>query len=250
VPRSPGTPELSSEGFYVFSGGGLELVIDPRSASVLRLSLEGQNALAPPASRANGYAAELEGSTLVLKGSTDGPTKRFRLDAARRSVEVTTTLGNATTGTLVVGTVDLHRVPSAGGLTFFPGTRELLPWSTLRLDVRQPIVWFSHDQARDAATVEASVPSSEGWVATINAGLVMVKVVADAAKPIISVASAYDAGTRLRPWVEIGERVQFELPAGATTTSTVRLFLRKLPPTIAAKSGNQELVGFVRGIIQ
>jgi len=250
VPRLPGTPDLTSDGLYVFTGGGLELVVDPHTSTVARLSLDGKNALVAPEPRATSASAELEGSTLVLKGSADGVTKRFRLDTARRSVEVTYTLVNATTSTLRAGTLDFHRVPSAGGLTFFPGTPKLLPGSTLKLNVWQPVIWFAHDQPRDTATVEGSVESSEGWVASVNDGLVVVKVVTDTPKPIISVASAYDARTKLRPWVEIGERTQFELGPGATATSTVRLFLRKLPPTIAAKSGNQELVGFVRGIIQ
>jgi hypothetical protein len=250
VPRLPGTPELSSEGLYVFSGGGIELVVDPHSGNLLRLSLDGKDALVPPDAHANGYTAQLQGSALVLKGSADGVTKSIRLDTARRSVEVTYTRVNATSSTLRAGTLDFHRVASAGGLTFFPGTPKLLPGSTLKLNVWQPVVWFAHDQARDAATIEASVAGSEGWVASVTNGLVVVKVVDDSAKPIISVASAYDAASKHRPWVEIGERTSFELPPGATATSTLRLFVRKLPPMIAPKSGNQELVGFVRGIIQ
>lgn len=251
VARLPGTPELSSDGLYVFNGGGIELLVDPRSGSLLRLSLDGKSALLSPDPQPNRYTAQLEGSVLVLTGAADEATKRIRLDTARRSVELTYTRVNATTGTLHAGTLDFHRVPSAGGLTFFPAAgSKLLPGSTLKLNVWQPVVWFGHDQARDPATVEASVASSEGWVASVNDGLVVVKVVDDTAKPIISVASAYDTATTLRPWVEIGARTEFELPPGATATSTVRLFLRKLPPSIAPKAGNQELVGFVRGIIQ
>ena len=250
LPRLPGTPVLTSEGLYLFSGGGMELAVDPRTGGVVRLSVDGKNVLVAAEPHGSGYAALLEGSTLVLKGSADGVTKRFRLDTARRSVEVTYTLVNATSGTLRAGALDFHRVSSPGGLTFFPGTPKLLPGSTLKLNVWQPVVWFVHDQVHDPAMVEASVESTEGWVASVVDGLVVVKVVTDATKAIISVASAYDAATKLRPWVEIGERTQFELIPGATATSTVRLFLRRLPPTIAAKSGNQELVGFVRGIIQ
>ena len=250
VPRLPGTPDLTGDGLYLFTGGGIELSVDPRMGHVVRLSLDGKNVLIAPEPRPATYSAELEGSTLVLKAAADGATKRFRLDTARRSVEVTYTLVNATSGTLRAGALDFHRVPSAGGLTFFPGTPKLLPGSTLQLNVWKPVVWFVHDQPRDPTMVEASVESSEGWVASVNDGLVVVKVVTDAAKPIISVASGYDAATKLRPWVEIGEQTQFELLPGGSVTSTVRLFLRKLPPTIAAKSGNQELVGFVRGIIQ
>jgi hypothetical protein len=216
----------------------------------VRLSLDGKDAVIAPEPKTDNYSAELEGSTLVLKGAGGAMTKRFRLDTARRAVEVTYTVVNGSAGTLRASAMDYHRVPSAGGLTFFPGTPKLLPGSTLKLNVWQPVIWFQHDQTRDATTVEASVDSSEGWVASVNDGLLLVKVVNDAAKPTISIASAYDAATKRRPWVEIGERSSFELTPGAAASSNVRLFVRRLPPSIAAKPGNQELVGFVRGIIQ
>jgi hypothetical protein len=250
VPRLPGTPGLTKEGLYSFTGGGLELAVDPRSGSVVRLSLEGKDALLPPEAKPEGYLAELEGSTLVLKGSAGGMTKRFRLDTARRSVEVTYTFVNATAGAVHASAADFHRVPSAAGLTFFPGLPKLLPGSTLKLNVWQPVVWFAHDQARDAKAVEASVDGSEGWVASVHDGLLLVKVVSDSTRPLISIASAYDAATKQRPWVEIGTSTSLDLAPGATATCNVRLFLRKLPANLVLKSGNQELVGFVRGIIQ
>jgi hypothetical protein len=250
VPRLPGTPDLGKDGLYVFTGGGIELAVDPHSGSMVRLSLEGKSALALPEASTDRYNAEVEGSTLILKGSAGGLTKRFRLDTARRSVEVTRTLENATTKPLQAGTVDACRVASTGGLTFFPGAPKLLPGSTLKLNVWQPVVWFAHDQPRDTATVEASVESTEGWVASVNDGLLLVEVFGDAPKPTIVIASAYDAKTKLRPWVEIGGRSGFELAPGASATSNVRWFLRRLPSSIAAKPGNQELVGFVRGVIQ
>jgi hypothetical protein len=250
VPRLPGTPDLTKDGLYLFTGGGIELLVDPHSGSVVRLSLDGKSALVQPETSPDNYAAELEGSTLILKGAAGGLTKRYRLDTARRSVEVTYTLENTTTKPFHASSTDFHRVPSSGGLTFFPGAQKLLPGSTLKLNVWQPVVWFPHDQIRDTATVEASVDSTEGWVASLNDGLLLVKVFGDAPRPTIVIASAYDPATKQRPWVEIGARSSFELLPGASATSNVRLFLRKLPTSIAAKPGNQELVGFVRGVIQ
>jgi hypothetical protein len=250
LPRLPGTPDLTKDGLYSFTGGGLELAVDPRSGSVVRLSLDGKDALLPREAKPEGYFAELEGSTLVLKGSAGGMTKRFRLDTARRSVEVTYTFVNASAAAVHASATDFHRIPSAAGLTFFPGAPKLLPGSTLKLNVWQPVVWFAHDQARDTKAVEASVDSSEGWVASGYDGLLLVKVVSDSTRPLISIASAYDGETKLRPWVEIGTSTGFDLAPGATATCNVRLFLRKLPANLLLKSGNQELVGFVRGVIQ
>ena len=251
VPRLPGTPDLTSEGLYVFSGGGIELAVDPTNARVRRLALDGKNAVIPAADSPGNFTAELEGSTLVLKGALGQRTKRFRLDTARRSVEVTYTLTNETTETTRhTGLSDVYRVPSAGGLTFFPGAPQSLVGSTLKLNVWQRMVWFSHDQAREPKALEASFDSTEGWVASVSDGLVLVTVFGETQKPFVKLASAYDATTKQRPWVEIEQTAVVDLSPGSSMTTTVRLFLRKLPPSIAAKPGNQELVGFVRGIIQ
>lgn len=250
VPRLPGTPDLTKDGQYVFTGGGIELTVEPRSGNIVRLSLEGKEALLAPEPKPDVFSAELEGSTLVLKSAAGGLSKRFRLDTARRSVEVTYTVANASSATLRASVADFHRVPSAAGLSFFPGAGKLLPGSTLKLNVWQPVVWLAHDQIWDTKAVEASVDSAEGWVANVHGGLVLVKVVSDSARPLVSIAAAYDAATKQRPFIEIGERSSFDVAPGASAACNVRLFVRKLPPNMAAKSGNPELVGFVRGVIQ
>ena len=250
VPRLPATPDLTKEGLYSFAGGGLELTVDPRSGNAVRFTLDGKDALIAPDPKPAKYTAELEGSTLVLKSADGSLSKRFRLDAARRSAEITYTVLNTTPTTLHANVADFHRVTSGAGLTFFAGTRTLLPGSTLKLNLSQPVIWFSHDQAREAKALEASVDSAEGWVASVNDGLVLVKVSSETSRSVISLASAYDATTKQRPWVEVGEQSGFELLPGASATCTIRLFLRKLPPNLTAKPGNQELLGFVRGIIQ
>lgn len=249
VPRLPGTPHLTKEGLYSFAGGGLELTVDPRSGKAVRLTLEGNDALLAPDPKPEDYAAELEGSSLVLKRADGGLSKRFRLDTARRSVEITYTVTNTTTATLHASVADFHRIASGAGLTFFAGTPKLLPGSTLKLNVWQPVVWFSHDQAREPKAVTAAVDSAEGWVASVNDGLVLVKVSSETTGSVVSIAAAYDATTKQRPWVEVGLTNSFELLPRASASCSMRLFLRKLPANLALKPGNQELVGFVRGII-
>jgi hypothetical protein len=250
VPRLPGTPDLGKDGLYVFAGGGIELSVEPRSGSIVRLSLEGKDALLAPEPKPDVYSAALEGSALVLKSAVPGLSKRIRLDTARRSVEVSYTVTNTTGATLRANLADAHRVPGAAGLTFFPGAGKLLPGSTLKLNVWQPVVWFAHDQVWEAKAMEALVDSSEGWVASVHDGLLLVKVASDATRPLISIAAAYDAATKQRPFIEIAERSSFELAPGTSASCNLRLFLRKLPPNLAPKSGNQELLGFVRGVIQ
>jgi hypothetical protein len=248
----PGTPDLAKDGSYVFSGGGIELTVEPRSAGNARsFSLDGKNVLAAPTpGPAEPFNAELEGSSLVLKNAAGTLTKRYRLDTARRCVELTYTLLNSGSDSLRPSATELQRVFSTGGLTFFPGEARLLPGSTLKLNVWQPLVWFSHDQSREPRSVEALVPSAEGWLASTRDGLLLVKTFGDVNKSTIVVRSAYDAETGQRPWVEVGAQTAFELLPGASATWNVRWFLRKLPAAIVARAGNPELVGFVRGIIQ
>jgi hypothetical protein len=252
VPRLPGTPELAKDGSYVFSGGGIELAVAPRHAgAALRFSLDGKNVLAPPSFGVpEPLSAELEGSTLVLQSAGGELIKRYRLDTARRAVEVTYTVVNTSADVARPAVSDLHRVASGTGLTFFPGEQRLLPGSTLKLNVWQPVTWFAHEQSREPKLVEAFVPAADSWVATVNDGLLLIKTFGDVTKATVVVKSAYDSDTKQRPWVELGERTAFELPPGASATWSIRWFLRKLPDAIVPKPGNPELLGFVKGVIQ
>jgi hypothetical protein len=252
VPQHAGTPELTEDGLYVLRGGGIELAVAPRhGGAALRLSLDGKNLLVPPSfSVPEPLRAELEGSTLVLKSAGGELTKRYRLDAARRAVEVTYTLVNTTADSARPAASDAHRVASGAGLTFFPGEQRLLPGSTLKLNVGQPVVWFAHEQSREPKLVEAFVPAAASWVATVNDGLLLIKTFGEVVKATVVVRSAYDPETKQRAWVELGERTSFELPPGASATWSIRWFVRKLPDTIAVKPGNPELLGFVKGVIE
>lgn len=289
VPRLPGTPDLQPDGSYLFTGGGLELLVDPkRGGRALRFALDGKNVLAgpellpdrfgttfwpspqsdwtwppPPEFDAKPYGAELEGSVLVLKSEPSAMLglsviKRYRLDTARRSVEVAYTLLNTGDRPRRVAPWEIHRLPKAGGLTFYPSGQKLYPQSTLKLNAWSPITWFVHDQHREPKQVKSFADGSEGWLAYAADGLLLVKSFGDTPEAShapgegeIEIYADYDATTKQHRYVELEQQGPYaELPAGGSTTWNVRWFLRKLPATIIAKSGNQELVGFVRGVIQ
>jgi hypothetical protein len=263
APQLPGTPELAKDGSYTLTGRDIELVVDPRSGGIERLSLDGKSALFAAEPNVDGGAlkAELEGSSLLLRSANGNASKRFRLDPPRRSVEITLTARNASANLGHMSIPDFHRVPSAGGLTFFPGKQLTLPLNAhpllgdvsarpLSLDVRQSMVWFPHDQNKTTSLGEAYCDASEGWIATVNDGLLLVKAFDESTSRVV-IEAAYDSVAKRHTFIEISEQAQMlDVPAGATITRTVRFFLRKLPPDIAPKPGNQELVGFVRGVIQ
>jgi hypothetical protein len=289
VPRLPGTPDLQPDGSYLFTGGGLELLVDPkRSGRALRFALDGKNVLAgpellpdgfgttfwpspqsdwtwPPPPEIDGqpYSAELEGSVLVLKSEASpklglAVIKRYRLDTARRSVEVAYTLVNTGDRPRKAAPWEIHRLPTAGGLTFYPSAQKLYPQSTLKLNAWSPITWFVHDQHREPKQVKSFADGAEGWLAYTAEGLLLIKSFNDTPEAAhapgqgeIEIYADYDATTKQHRYVELEQQGPYaEIPAGGSSTWNVRWFLRKLPATITAKSGNQELVGFVRGVIQ
>ena len=293
VPRLPGTPELTKDGLYVFTSGGIELAVDPKhGGNAVRFALDGKDALVIPdpeygapshlsviASTAtvrharttpfwrdpDPYLAELEGGTLLLKAEGDTGAlhyaKRYRLDTARRSVEVTYMLENAADQIFAIYAVESHLVPVAGGLTFFPSAKQQPPSPpglSLKINVATSVAWFAHDQSLQPAWQTADALGTESWVATANDNLLFVKTfgsASSASSPAsndeIRISRFYDDKTKQHPVVSIDESNSFrEVRPGAAVVWNVRWFLRKLPPSIVAKPGNQELVGFVRGVIQ
>ncbi|HEY6077234.1 MAG TPA: DUF4380 domain-containing protein [Polyangiaceae bacterium] len=286
-PGAAGTPTLQADGSYLLSAGGLELLVDPkRGGRALRLSLDGKNVLAgpellpdtygaafwpspqsdwtwppPPEIDAKPYAAELEGSVLVLKSQSSAlglsVSKRYRLDGARRSVDVSYTLLNTSQQARRVAPWEIHRVPAVG-LSFYPSAGKLYPQSTLKLDTAPPITWFAHEQNREPRSVKAFADGAEGWLAYAREGLLLIKSFADTpaaqrapGQGEIEIYADYDVATKQHRYVELAEQGPYvELAPGSSSTWSVRWLVRKLPPGIAVKPGNQQLVGFVRGVIQ
>lgn len=289
VQAPPGAPQLELDGSYRFSSGGLELVVDPkRSGRVLRFALDGKNVLVgpellpdafgatfwpspqsdwgwPPPAEIDGqpYTAELEGSALVVTSAPSSQlglrvVKRYRLDGARRAVEVAYTLVNTTDRPRRVAPWELHRVPAAGGLTFYPSGQRRYPQSTLKLDAHASITWFAHAGNREHKSLKSFADGAEGWVAYTGNGLVLVKSFDDVPEHAhapgegeIELFAEYDAATQRHRFVELEQQGPYiELGPGGVWTWNVRWFLRRLPPSIAATARNPELVGFVRGIIE
>lgn len=238
--RLPGTPDASSDGTYVFSAAGIELVVDPRrDGNAVRLSLEGKNVLASPAPGTTTYAAEVQGSSLLLKSPDGALSKRYRLDIGRRAVEISYSLNNATSEPWQGQVSEAHELSLSSGLTFFPNPPQ------------QPLVWFVHQPLRAAPVVKATVGAGQSWIASVLEDVLFVRVYPNPSPTALTLASQYDAKTRERPWLEtLAQSSTFELPPGTFATWNVRWLLRRLPSSITVRPGNPELVGFVKGVIQ
>lgn len=287
MPRLPGTPDLQSDGSYLFAGGGLELVVDPRQGAQVRsFSLDGKNALAsaelsPEGATAFGagndlaaatpktpriddkpYAAEVEGSSLLLTREPPGLglklLQRYRLDTARRSVEIEYTWINSSDKPQKYAPWELCRVPATGGLSFYPSAQKPYPQSTLKLNAGSPITWFVHDQNREQKPLQSLADGAEGWLANVNGGLLLVKTFGDTPEAAhapgegeIELYADYDAVTKQHRYVQLAEQGPYaEVAAGGSVAWSVRWFLRRLPPPLLVKAGNPELIGYVRGVIQ
>ncbi|HVY26596.1 MAG TPA: hypothetical protein VHB79_08575 [Polyangiaceae bacterium] len=236
----PGTPEIAADGTYVFVGAGIELVVDPKhEGNAVRLSLDGKNVLATAMGAESAYAAEVQGSTLLLKSPDGTLSKRYRLDTARRSVEVSFTLSNSSAETTHQHASEAHAVALGGGVSFFPN----LP--------QQPLVWLQHQPPRAAPPLQATLSAGQSWVASAGDGILFVKAYPDPSPTSLTVTSPYDAKTKQRAWLELAaQSSSFELPPGTFATWNVRWLLRHVPAGLVLRAGNPELVGFVRGVIQ
>jgi hypothetical protein len=251
--------------------GGVELVVDPRSGGrALRLSLNGTSLLvgtelaveAPTADLdSRPYAARVEGTTLVLEGEASplglALTKRYRLDGGQRSVHVSYALFNPGQQARRAAAWESLRVPALG-VAFYPSTQRRYPQSTLELDAAPPISWFSPGENRALRSLKALADGSEGWLAYARDEVVLIRAFTDtpaerlpADQGELETFAEYDATTQRHRYVELTVRgPEVEIPPGASSNWSVRWLLRPLPPSVVARSGNPELAGFVRGVIQ
>lgn len=231
---------MAADGSYLFVGAGIELVVDPKhEGNAVRLSLDGKNVLAAALGAETSYAAEIQGSTLLLKSPDGTLSKRYRLDTGRRSVEVSFTLSNTSTETTHQRASETHAVALSSGLSFFPNPPQ------------QPLVWLQHQPPHAAPPQQATLSAGQSWVASAGDGVLFVKAYPDPSPTSLMVTSPYDAKTKQRPWLELGaQSSSFELPPGTFATWNVRWLLRHLPAGLALRAGNPELVGFVKGVIQ
>jgi hypothetical protein len=259
---------LQPDGSYLCSGGAIQLVVDPqRGGRVVSLSLDGKNLLAglDPSSAASPAedktaTAKVDGGTLVVEGDTSAGlhfVKRYTLDATRRSLLVSYDLMNRSQQALRAAASEGQRVPPVG-VVFYPSTHRRYPQSTLKLDESGAVTWFSPGDSREQGPTKALADGAEGWLAYAHDDLVLIRTFTDtpeerltADRGEIEVRADYDAASRQRRAVELTVRgPDVEIASGAGTSWNVRWLLRRLPPSVPAKAGNQQLVGFVRGVIQ
>jgi hypothetical protein len=154
-------------------------------------------------------------------------TKRYRLDAAERAVEVTYSVVNQSNEPRLVAPREIQRTEASGALTFYPSTPSTIAW------ISQP---------------QSAVHRAQGWLAHVSGSRLLLKTFVEAD---VEVVTDYDPSSKRPRYVQVALQAPSALVApGAQATWQRRWLLRQLPADILPKAGNQALLGFVQGVIQ
>ncbi|WMJ71993.1 DUF4380 domain-containing protein [Cytophagaceae bacterium ABcell3] len=205
------------------------------------------------------YTFEKDGDVLRLTSKKDEQqgillTKEFEASEADTSFIINYTMTNESGEDLSVAPWEISRV-APGGLTFYPtgeGEKrgDLVPLMKDTLGV----TWFEYDVEKIPTGVpKLLADGSEGWMAQVNGNYILVKKFKD----ISPEETAPEEGeieiyaNPDRTYIEIEQQGAYEtLAPDASTTWTVRWYLRELPDHISGESSNQALLDFVRNIVE
>jgi hypothetical protein len=218
----------------------------------------------PPAEIDNKpYTVAYDHSTLIMHSPVDPKTglevtKRISANRRTQSFRLQYTIHNRSKKPQRVAPWEVTRVKT-NGIALFPigkGDRRggLIPF-TMEWD---GISWFAYhkDQLPVKGDRQLYSDGSEGWLAQINDGIVLVKKFKDVPQEknapnegeIEWYASPVAPG---KSYVEIEHQGPYEtLKPGDVMLWEVEWFLRKLPEGLKAEAGNPDIVRFIRKVIE
>jgi hypothetical protein len=214
----------------------------------------------PPAELDPGpYTAALCGATLSLTSQTSASlglsvTKQFSVDAATGVVTIQYGLVNHGTQARSVAPWEITRV-AAGGLTFFPmgeGAPTKGAQDLLGLQITGGVAWFAYDAAAIVNDQKVFADGHEGWIAHVDGNLLLIKAFTDtpatqAAPGEAEIEIYTDAG---HSYIEVeNQGAYLSVAPGATSTWTVRWFLRQLDASVSVQPGSADLLTLVRGLV-
>jgi hypothetical protein len=205
------------------------------------------------------YTPTLCGATLSLSSQTSSllslsVTKQFSVDAASGVVTIQYGLVNHGTQAQTVAPWEITRV-AAGGLTFFPmgeGAPTKGAQALLNLQMTGGVAWFSYDAAAITSDQKVFADGHEGWIAHVDGNLLLVKAFTDTPAAQTAPGEAEieiytDVG---HSYIEVENQGAYASVApGATSTWTVRWFLRQLDASVSVQPGSADLLSLVRGLV-
>jgi len=133
----------------------------------------------------------------------------------------------------------------AGGVR--KGSQDLL-----NVTIVGDVAWFAYDASVITNDQKLFADGAEGWIAHANGGLVFIKSFSD-----ISLAQAAPSEAEIElfangahTYVELENQGAYApIPAGGTSTWSVRWFVRPVPASIPTAVGSAALVDYVRSVI-
>lgn len=210
------------------------------------------------------YTATVNSNELTVKSlATKGKTncafeKTFSFNALEQSVSVTYKITNTSTQEIGLGPWQIARVPS-GGLTFFPtGTTPASGMLLPLLKEESGVSWFDYDSAF-VAKDQTAVPKlmsdgAKGWLAhvTNDKYLLLFKFTdtpADKKSPGEDEIELYtnpnNTYTELEPLGAFAK-----IAPNASSTWTVKWYIKKLPANVDTKIGSLSLMTFVKNLVR
>jgi Domain of unknown function (DUF4380) len=214
----------------------------------------------PPQIDSLPYTMSVTGQTMVATGSGStvvgaAVTKKFSADLVRQAVVAEYTIRAQAAGKSFAPWEVTRVFP--GGLTFYPtGLNTPTTSGTFTLPVvRQAAgcTWFQYPPAGVTASQRLIADGSGGWLAHVAGDVLLVKKFPDipvsAAAPGEGEISIYVDGAG--HFVELEEQGAYQpLASGQSVAWAVTWYVRRLPAGVAATIGNQQLVDYVRALIQ
>lgn len=205
------------------------------------------------------YTVNEDEAVLEIESSTDPRSgcmfiKEFSGNAEKHSFTIKYSIVNRSEQVQKVAPWEVTRVHPEG-LTFFPkGKGER--WggmASLAKDL-SGITWFAYEADKiPLKDTKFFSDGSEGWLAQINEGVMLVKKFPDipleSAAPSEAEVEVY--ANAEKTYVEIEQQGAYQsLQPGESMTWEVSWFLRALPDTLIVEVGNEALVEFARNLIR
>ena len=272
-------------GIFTFTTGTISFGVDrAHGARIVTYALGGTNVVTTPASDPSNYGstfwpspqsawnwpppAEIDSASyagafvdgvLTLASATSASlglavSKQFSMDARTGDVLARYSLVNQGTSAHSFAPWEITRV-APSGLVFFPmgaggarkGSQDLLNVTTV-----SGVAWFSYDASVIANDQKLFADGAEGWIAYENGGVLLIKSFAD-----IALAQAAPSEAEIEIFANAAHtHVEVEnqgacapIPAGGSSTWSVRWFLRAVPASIPVAVGSAALVDYARSVI-
>jgi hypothetical protein len=202
------------------------------------------------------YTGGIENNTIALSSKKDPKLgfvvkKEFTPNAADTSVIIRYTITNNSDSVRSVSAWEITRVPP-NGLTFFPTGKGIKNGKLVHLMKDSiGITWYAY-RASDSPDGKLICDASEGWMAQINNGIIMIKKWDDV--PLEKNAPGEGEfeiyANADKSYIEIEPQGPYtELAPGASSVWEVKWYLKRLPAGLKAEVGNKSLVDFVRNTI-